>query len=65
MQKQWYLTQQGALYDLNAVTYISVVHVRNPDQYLVRSDDGYTLGVFDTKQDAYEYIKKIHFFLIA
>jgi len=66
--KKWFLTLREELVDLNSFTAIRIQengNVESKNKFLVASDTFDLLGEFETVQDAKEYIKKVHLFLVG
>lgn len=66
--KKWFLTKNQELVDLNSFTSIRIEKNSNPEsknKLLVVSDTFDLLGEFETLDEAREYIKSLHLFLVA
>lgn len=66
--KKWFLTSREELVDLNSCTAIRIEKNHNPESknlFLVATDTFDLIGEFETIEQAKEYIKKLHLFLIA
>lgn len=66
--KKWFLTSREELVDLNSCTAIRIEKNHNTESkylFLVATDSFELLGEFETIEQAKEYIKKLHLFLVA
>ncbi len=66
--KKWFLTKNEELVDLNSVSSIHIEmngNTQSENKFLVVSNTCELFGEFETLEEAKEYIKKIHLFLVA
>jgi hypothetical protein len=69
IERKWFIDKNGGLSDLHQFNAFFTAYVKEKDKIVVAADleDGneWIFGTFDTKQEAIDYIKEIHTFLIA
>ena len=69
--RKWFLTKINAIYDLNnfSAYYLRVIETEEKKEFEVNAynfnHERYRMGIFDTEQEAKDYIKEIYNFLVG
>ncbi len=68
--RKWFLTKHGELLDLNLIHYLKIDQESDPEseafeKFYVNANSFDLIGIFDTDQEAKDYIKEIYNFLVA